>query len=149
MYRRNRMLVLLWLSLTIASAISGAAILNVRKFYLLSKRGTLTEGQVTKTEAQNHQSVYYSYSIDQRSYSGGGDAGDINRSFDEVAVGDKVPVTYDSLSPASSCLGNPDEELRSLMHGVVFISLFPTFGFISYFVKKEIRGNTKHPESTA
>ena len=123
--------------------------MNVRKFYLLSERGVLIQGQVTKTEPQNHHAVYYSYSIDQRDYSGVGSAGNMNRRIDEVTVGDKAPVTYDSLNPESSCLGDPNKQLSSLMRGVIFISLFPTLCFFSYFVKKGIRENSEYRNSAA
>ena len=147
--QRTLVLVLLWICLTAACAIGGAAILNLRKFYLLSGRGVSTQGQITKTEPENHAAIYYSFSVGQQTYSGVGSAGNMNRKFDEVSVGDKVPVVYDPVNPEASCLGDPNKQLTSLTHGVVFISIFPTLSFLVYYVKKRIKKTTDRYERAA
>lgn len=146
---KKALLFLLWLFLTIAFAVGTAAIFDVKTYYLLSKRGMLTEGYVTDTDREHHRTVHYSYTVNQQPYKWGGYAGDINRQFEEIKVGDKVPVVYDPLNPGSSCLGDPNDVLRSLMHGVIFVSLFPTFFLISYLVQKRRGKIGKRRESAA
>jgi hypothetical protein len=123
--------------------------LDVQKFYLLSTRGMRAEARVTDTELRNHNSVYYSYEVSRQSYHGRGAADRINRDSSAIRIGETVQVVYDSLNPASSCLGDPGEQLRSLIGGVVFISLIPTLGFISLYLRREIGEKNRRSESTA
>ena len=136
-FRMHKTLVvfLLWVFLTIGCAIGGAGVLNLRKFYELSERGVPVQGQITSTEPENHGAIHYSYSVKQQRYSGIGGAEDMRRKFDEVTVGDTVPVVYNPADPESSCLGDADKQFTSLTHGFFFISLFPTFTFLVYYLK--------------
>ena len=146
---RTLFIVVLWVFLTIACAIGGAAILNLRKFYVLSERGVSAQGQITRTEPENHGAIHYSFAVMQQTYSGIGSAGNMHRKFDEVTVGDTVPVVYDPADPESSCLGDANKQLTSLTHGVVFISLFPSFTFFVYYVKKGIKKTSEPSERAA
>jgi hypothetical protein len=92
--------------------------LNLRKFYVLSERGVSAQGQITRTEPENHGAIHYSFSVRQQTYSGIGGAGDMHRKFDEVTVGDAVPVVYEPADPETSCLGDADKQFTSLKHGV-------------------------------
>jgi len=136
MPNNKTLLVLLWFCSTVIFAIGGAAVLNVRKFYALSKRGIHTDARVTKLEPSNHNAVYYSYDIDHISYSGAGSASNIGRKGEAMVVGDMVSIAYDPVSPASSCLGDPNDQLESLIHGVMFISVFPTVFFFVFYLRK-------------
>jgi Protein of unknown function (DUF3592) len=127
---------LLWLCLTIAFAIGGATMLDVQKFYLLSTRGMRAEARVTDTELSNHNSVNYSYEASRQSYQGRGAADRINRDSSAIRIGETFQIIYDPLDPASSCLGDPGEQLRTSLTGVVFISLIPTLGFISFYLRR-------------
>ncbi len=84
----------------------------------------------------------------QQTYSGVGSAGNMYRKFDEVIVGDTVPVVYDPGDPKSSCLGDANKQFKSLTHGVLFISLFPTFSLFVYYLKKEAK-KTSEPSQRA
>jgi hypothetical protein len=87
--------------------------------------------------------------VNEQTFSGVGSAGNVNRKVENVTVGDKVPVVYDPVNPESSCLGHPDKQLRSLKHGVVFISLFPTFSLFVYYLKKGTNKTTEPYERAA
>ena len=126
----------IWLISTVVFAIGGAAALNIYEYYLLSTRGVQTQGRITDTDPHNHRVVHYEYFVNQKIYKWGGYAGDINRNFENVKAGDKVPIVYDSINPEISCLGNPNNEFRSLTHGVIFISIFPTLALLSYKIRK-------------
>ena len=132
-------LFLIWIVATMSFAFAGSAILNVDTYYLLTTRGIQTEGVVTDTDPQNHRTVHYSYTVNQQSYSYGGFSGDINRRFEDIKPGDKVPVVYDSLRPDVSTLGDPSDQLRPLINGTVFISLFPTIFLIAYAMRNKKR----------
>ena len=135
----RRLLLGLWVVSTAAFAIAGAAILNLPKFYHLAKRGVPHTAQVTRVEPDNHNAVYYSYAVNHQGYSGVGTASRIGRRSEMIIRGDTVPIVYDSAEPESSCLGDANEQLRSLTRGVIFLASAPTLTLLVLFIRKGIR----------
>jgi len=137
---RNKALLLpLWLVTTAGFAIAGAGILNLPKFYRLSKQGVHANALVTALEPNNHNAVYYSYNVNGLSYSGAGTASSVDRQSKTMTIGETVPIVYDPADPNSSCLGDPNEQFRSLTHGVIFISCFPTISFFVLYLRHAVR----------
>jgi hypothetical protein len=138
LFDNKRLLLAVWLVSTAAFAIAGASILNLSKFYHLTKRGVHDIGSVTALEPNNHNAVYYAYVVNRQGYSGVGTASSIDRKSETMTIGEAVPIMYDSADPESSCLGNADEQYRSLTRGVVFLASAPTLTLFVLYLKKGI-----------
>ena len=137
---KNKFLLLaLWLVSTAAFAIAGAGILNLAKFYHLTRRGVHANARVTATEPNNHNAVYYTYEVNQQWHSGVGTASSIGRKSEMMTTGETVPIVYDSADPESSYLGDANEEFSSLTHGVIFLASAPTFALFVLYVRKGVR----------
>ena len=128
-----------WLILTLGCAVLAAIMLDIPRYYYLTRRGVQTIGQVTSKDPEEHRTVHYSYVVEGKTYSWGGFSGDIGRDFDEIKVGDLVACVYDPLKPSSSTLGDPCPQLSSLVRGAIFFTLFPTLFWISYKVQTAIK----------
>jgi hypothetical protein len=126
----------IWLLLTFFFACLGLAALDWRRWDKLSGYDNVTEGRVTAKEPRNHQLVRYSYEVGGRAYSGAGNAGRGNPSFDQLNIGDRVRVSYDPHDPSESFLGNPEAQLRSLKTGVIFLAVLgPLFSLVGLYSK--------------
>jgi hypothetical protein len=110
--------------------------LNLPEYWALAERGVSTKGVVDATEPDNHRLVRYSFTVGQRSYSDSDQVGDGNPDFENLRVGDRVTVFYDSQSPSVSGLGDPRRRLANeeLTVGAVAI-LFPTFLVVLLYAK--------------
>jgi len=139
--RQQTLLLAVWLVSTAVFAIAGARILNLSKFYHLTKRGVHETGSVTALEPNNHNAVYYSYVVNRQGYSGVGTASSIDRKSEMITIGEAVPIMYDSADPESSCLGNADEQYTSLTHGVIFVASAPTLTLLVLYVRNGIRSS--------
>jgi hypothetical protein len=135
----KRLLLVVWFLSTVAFAIAGVGILNLPKSYHLATRGVHDTARVTALEPNNHNAVYYSYAVNQQGYSGVGTASSIGRNSEMMTTGESIPIMYDSADPESSCLGDANEQFRSLTHGVIFLASAPTLTLFVLFVRKGIR----------
>jgi hypothetical protein len=50
--------------------------------------------------------------------------------------GEIVPIVYDPANPKSSCLGDPNKQLKSAAIGVIFMASAPTMTLFVLFVRK-------------
>jgi Protein of unknown function (DUF3592) len=114
-------------------------VFSVKLFYRLKREGVRTTGTVTRLEAANHQSVYYSFEVLGGTYSSIGRAGFGNPEFCCLTVGQNVIVYYLPNEPFTSCLGIPqllleNEIIPVLLAGITF-PIVPITGYSSRFPK--------------
>jgi hypothetical protein len=122
----------LWLVGALAIAIPISQI-NLVQFYRLKEEGVRAKGMVTKLEPGNHQSVYYSFVLSGRIYSGIGRAGFGNPEFCCLTVGQSLIVYYLPSDPFVSCSGVPLELIRNELPPIVLAGFFfPLFAMAVY-----------------
>ena len=90
------------------------------RYERLEHAGKQTEGTITAKERGNHESVRFQYTVSSKVYSGTDSLGFTNLSFDNVNVGDAVPVTYWPTEPIVAIIGNPYQIYMSWT-GLLFI----------------------------
>lgn len=115
----------IWLALTVFFAAVGLTALDWRKWHGLAERAVETEGRVTAKEPENHRRIRYSYQVGARTYTGLGGAGRGNPKFEQLNVGDRVRVFYDSDKPEESIPGDARGQASSITVGVVLLALVP------------------------
>jgi hypothetical protein len=124
----------IWLALTIFFAALGFVIMDWRKWHGLAERAVETEGRVIAKEPENHRFIRYSYQVGARTYIGLGSAGRGNPTFEELNVGDRVRVFYDSDKPEESILGDAQGQASSITVGVVFLAVVaPLFAMVRLY----------------
>jgi len=126
---------LIYLTLVFVFGVVGVTALDWFEYQHLAQNAVKTVGRVTAKEPDNHNFIKYSFEVDHRSFSGKGNAGGENPSFDELRVGDPLAVYYDPGNPEHSFLGSPKSQAQSVTAGVIFItvggSLFSIVGMYS------------------
>jgi hypothetical protein len=95
----------------------------------LSAHGVTTLATVTGTDAANHNTVFYSYVANGRTYHSGyfgrGPEGDAS----QLTVGQRIHVVYDSEDPSASCycsvadLAKSSDWWRTLLAGLFLASV--------------------------
>jgi len=113
----------IWLVLLVVLGAFGIYVLDWTKYHRLAKSAVQTEGSVVSKEPANDRSIHYSFKVNDRLYSGVGNAGGINPEFDQLNVGDPVKVSYDPENPEESFLGNAKEQSDSITRGVLFLAV--------------------------
>ena len=123
----------LWLVGALVFGGLGLQVFSVKLFYRLKWEGVRTTGTVTRLQAANHQSVYYSFEASGRSYSSIGRAGFGNPEFCRLIVGQNVTVYYLPDDPFTSCLGNPQLLLENEIMPVLLAGItFPIVAIVGY-----------------
>jgi hypothetical protein len=125
-----------WIIATIGFAGFAAANLKLPSLFRLLTGGVETGGVITDKIRENHQRIRYSFTVDGHTYTWGGFSGDIEKTFDQVNVGDPVSITYEKDNPTNSCLGDPRNTFYPNLRMAIFMSLIPTiaialFGVVS------------------
>jgi hypothetical protein len=127
---------LIWVALIAVFAATGIVALDWQKWRGLARRGVETEGRVVAKELENHRFIRYSYEVGGQTYSGLGSAGRGNPEFEQLNIGDRVKVFYDSDNPKESFLGNPQAQADSITRGVLFLAILgPLFSIIGLYAK--------------
>lgn len=123
---------LLWLAGALLIAVTLGR-LNVPHQYALMHRGVKACSTVTAFEANNHQTVRYSFEVDGKAYSG----------VQEGGVGRDVPgfssncaghvVFYVSDNPHVSCIGDPAPMFYNEVVSILLaIAVFPTLALLGW-----------------
>lgn len=133
--------ILVWLGLAIALA--GIVGRRAFDYYRLRKGGVLAEG--TALGRKPHDQIEYSFTVDGRAYSNVGIPGMGAPRFEEIAVGQRLPVYYLPKSPEVSCLGDPGELLRNELPPVLLVVVFFPSAIIGIFVLKRRRRSALKP----
>ena len=119
-------------------------VLDWQKWHELAKYGIETNGHVVRKEPDNHRFIQYSYTVDQQTYSGLGNAGEDSPEFDQLNVGDVVRVFYNPDNPKESILGNPESQARSIRNGILFLAIFgPLISMIGLYTKGWLPGSRR------
>jgi len=135
-FRKLFLTLLIWGVLTVAFVLIGVVALDWRRSNGLAKHGVAINASVDGKEPENHDFIRYSYNVNGSHYSGLGSAGGENPGFDDLHVGDKVKIVYDSRRPAESILGSAQSRANSATRGVIFLGVFgPLFLMIALYAK--------------
>jgi hypothetical protein len=138
----NTKLALLTLLLVGLGITIGFIYLSPLEYYALATRGLQTYAVVIKKEPENHRFVHYSYTVNGEKYYGVGNGGRRNPDFDQIDVGQELIAFYDPINPAVSCLGSANNQFRTNLAGVFFISfVLPIVVIISLYRKGWIARN--------
>ncbi len=106
---------------------------NWIQYYRLTTGGILVQGQVIAKEPTNHRLIRYSYVVHQTTYFGSQSGGYGNVDFNQIRIGDRVPVFYLPHEPKRSCLGNPADLLLNESMVIAFTAIFaPLFIFWTF-----------------
>ena len=128
-----------WLICTVLAAASASVVFEVPKYTRLLVSGHETTGRIADLQPERHGSVIYEYQVVGHSYKGAGHAGDIPAHFDELRVGQEVPVFFNPRSEDVSCLGEPGKHVRSLLMLTLFLATAPTFFLLAIAVRRMAR----------
>lgn len=129
-------LISIWLGIAIGLATFLIVTLDWPKWHGLAQRAIKTEGIVTAKEPYNHEIIRYSFKIGSQTYSGLGPAGGANAEFNELKVGDKIKVFYDSNNPDVSRPDSATDQSSSIIMVVLFaIIVGPIMGFSGLYKK--------------
>jgi hypothetical protein len=112
---------LLWLAL--AAIIGATTGQNCVRYYRLSKSGLVVQGLAS--EMKPHEQVGYSFEVNGRGYHGVGKTGVGLPSFDQISIGDTVPIHYLPEHPWVNCVGDPSRLYSD--------ELFPVLGTVLTF----------------
>jgi hypothetical protein len=134
--RKVFLMFLIWLAFAVSIACLVIICSDWPKWHGLAARAVETEGRVTAKEPQNHMSIRYSYKVEQQNYTGLGQGGGANPEFEQLSVGDRIKVFYDSANPEISMPGDPQAQSSSIIRAVVFgVIVGPTIGIFSLYRK--------------
>jgi len=125
---RRLTLALIWCLLVLGIALLLGGI-NLPRLIALNTAGAKTVGTVLSTEANNHRTVRYAYSVGGARYSSSaqGDPGAGDPRFADLRPGTRVGVVYDPANPSSAGLGDQAANLRNELLSVACAALlFPT-----------------------
>ena len=86
----------------------------------------------------NHQRIRYSFQFQGQTYYWGGFAEDINKKFEQIALGEEISITYEQDNPNNSCMGNPRKTFYPNLRLSIFISLLPTIAIALRFIINEL-----------
>ena len=106
MRRNNAINLGVWAALLTTVGICGL-LLNLKPI-TLGAHYEITKGAIVQKLPNNHLGIRYAYKVDGKPYEGDGYAGQINRAFDKIQLGDTVTVFFDKQRPNISTLEAPD-----------------------------------------
>jgi hypothetical protein len=103
--------VVLWVAcgLVGTAALTAADASNQRLYSTLIKRGVQVDATVTRTEPQNHSTVFYTFVADGVTHSSSSVSWPPNPAASELSIGDDLYVVYDSADPSTSCACDPQK----------------------------------------
>ena len=94
-------------------------------YYRLSKHGVAAQG--VARERLPHRQIGYSFDVSGRDYHGVGMTGMGAPWFEQISLGDRLPVYYLPNAPESNCLGDPEQLFSNEIGAVSMLCLlFPT-----------------------
>jgi hypothetical protein len=109
--------VIVWVTLTILVAVFGSR--SVLKSSSISRYAQSTEASVVGLVPEQHQSFDYRYRVGNRTFFGRSTAGEADKAFESLRVGDTVTVFYDSTHPEKSTAGPPDMPKIEAVGGLI------------------------------
>ena len=132
-------LFLIWAGLTLFFFIIGKLIFPSDDLDSFITNGIKVEATVEKKEPDNHQHVIYTYTVNEKKYTGIGNAGYGNPGFENLQIGQKIMAYYDSNTPEKSILGNPKLYIKGDSNAIYFLTLIgPIFIIFELYRKRWI-----------
>jgi hypothetical protein len=133
-------LFLIWLILALIVAAWMGSI-NTPRFWQLTKHASRCQGTVTEVTIDDHNTVHYQYTLNNRVYTGQTQSGMPNPASGKLRIGDMVIVFFDPNAPSSSVLSAPEalleNEIISMGLAAVIIPSLIVLLIIRGFVKNE------------
>jgi hypothetical protein len=108
-----------WLTIAVIIAALGAQFNALRIHRIISNEREIA-GIVTRTDCANHASVYYSFRVDEKEYSG------VEAKGEECAVavvGQSIVVYYDTRQPESNITTPPEAALWNEIIAIILACL--------------------------
>jgi hypothetical protein len=98
-----------WLACGAVASIAISALdhSNQKVYAQLERHGVVVAATVTRTDPSNHNTVYYTFTVDGQTYNSADRAWPPNPEASRLAVGGSVYVVYDSRNPTISCACDP------------------------------------------
>ncbi len=94
----------------------------------------ITKGAVSEKHPNDHLGISYTYEVDGHLYTGASYAGQLNRVFDEIRLGDLVTVFYDEHRPSNSTVEVPSVLLVQRIGTIIAAcAILPALGL--YFLR--------------
>lgn len=140
--------ILLGFVLAVLMGVVTAVIIDVPKFYRLTKYAHLVDGTVTSLERENHRAVLVRYKVEGQNFETAGQAESVGKSFETIQIGDIAPVYYDPSNPTTSTLGKPNRYLHSSLMGTGFVFIGVLFSFLLFVIKSRITKNNLRDSSS-
>jgi hypothetical protein len=109
--------VAVWIGLTALVALFG--LFSVLHSSSISSHAQSTQASIVGLVPEQHQSFDYRYRVGDRTYFGRSTAGNADRAFESLHVGDTLTVFYDSTDPDRSTAGPPDMPKIEAIGGLV------------------------------
>ena len=106
-----------WIGLTLLVAICGS--FSVLRPASIARHYQRADASIVGLVPEQHRSFDYRYRVGTRTYFGRGTAGEADRRFESLRVGDHVSIFYDSTDPARSTVGPPDMPQIEAIGGLI------------------------------
>ena len=122
------------------------AVTSYRNTDLLVHTAQVTDGRVIERHCKNHGEVAFSYSVNGKSYRGGGYAGTcVRTNCEDTELGAPVQVMYSSRKPQVSDCISPDADIETRIQdnkrGRFSVFIFPAI--LAFFVFSTIFSLTR------
>jgi hypothetical protein len=118
--------VLSYAGMSLLLAMGLASTTPMRTYYLLSRSGVTTHGEVVRSDCPNHGYFLFRFQVDGRPLEALGQSG-VSKECRALVPGDDVLVTYMPRHPGTSVSGDPSvllkEEMRMVAIAAIVIPL--------------------------
>ena len=114
--------------------------INWRRYFYLSRFGTLTTAQITAKEPANHRIVRYAFQIDSSTFTGLQSAGS---EIERLSVGQSIRIYFYPSDPSLNCYCDPKERLLSETFVILFGGLIAAL-IVTALVDKWLRSHVNY-----
>lgn len=120
----------------------------------LIERGVVVDARVTRTEPSEHDTVYYSFPADGKTFESASPADSPNPEASQLKSGDRLRVVYDARDPHASCacdprqLAAPSAWWRRLIAGLFLGSIVAVVLAMSLQRRLEVRRSARDRGAT-
>ena len=109
--RKKRNVLIAFPFVAIVVTVVGSAALGLPRTYSLVQNACPTTGVVVSKDAKQHQTVYFRYEVERRSFTSAGSAENAGSTFSIIQIGQVVSVIYDVTDPGSATMASPTKVL--------------------------------------
>jgi hypothetical protein len=123
--------VAVWTGLVVL--VAGFGFFSVLRPSSIARHARSTQASIVGVVPEEHQSFDYRYRVGDRTYFGRSTAGNADRSFESLRVGDTLSIFYDSTHPEESTAGPPDMPRIEAIGGLIAACVIVPFALM-YFM---------------